>query len=541
LAKLIGTASNSSAGMSSALGRVAQRRHLGLQAERRRQLVLVDQLERDQDLAEQPAAVVALLGQRALDRGRGHAEVADQELAEQRRPAGVEREAGLGHGCWPPAGLAGVGLGRRRGRGGRGRRLAVLEAVAGARQLVLDRAGRHRAGVGVERPQDLAVALDVLDLAVDLLDHAALAAVVDVADVLVVIEVAERAQELVALAGLALEDPLQVHLVVDDVRGEQEQQVGLLLVALGVLEQVAEQRDVAEQRHLRLGVRDPVGDQAADDDALLIADDDGGLDLALGPGRAELRVLVADVLDLLLDLEPHHVAGVDDRRDLHRQLDVLALDRQLAEARRPALDLAEAAEVDAALVRDVLADGDLGLLVVGGQDVRARQHVDVGRLGQRLEQHRVRRDAGAEQLLALRQDRADQAADEAGGRGQGRQLQRLEVARLHAAEQQAVLVAAQRQAAVEAGAEVEAAADVELEDDRLDEHLAARHVELAHDVLQRLEVAAARQHDQRVGRRVVGDAHLALERGAAGVAEVLGHRPAGVGGRRGDRCWRRRR
>jgi hypothetical protein len=63
--------------------------------------------------------------------------------------------------------------------------------------------------------------------------------------------------------------------------------------------------------------------------------------------------------------------------------------------------LAEAAEVDAALVRDVLADGDLGLLVVGGQDVGARQHVDVGRLGEGLEQHRVGRDRGADQLLRV--------------------------------------------------------------------------------------------------------------------------------------------
>jgi hypothetical protein len=144
LAKLIGSASNSSAGMSSALRQVAQRRHLGLQAERRRELVLVDQLERDQDLAEQPAAVLALLGQRALDRGRGHAEVADQELAEQRRPAGVGREAGHGSRllasgrAWRASGLAGAASARGLGPA----RLAVLEAVAGAGQLVLDRAGR---------------------------------------------------------------------------------------------------------------------------------------------------------------------------------------------------------------------------------------------------------------------------------------------------------------------------------------------------------------------------------------------------------------
>jgi hypothetical protein len=130
--------------------------------------------------------------------------------------------------------------------------------------------------------------LDGLDRAVDLLDQAALAAVVDPGVELGAIEVAERPQELVALAGLALDDRLQVELVVDHVGREQEQEVGLALVALGVLEQVAEHRDVAEQRHLRLAVRHPVRDQAADDHALLIADHHRGLDLALGPGRAQL-------------------------------------------------------------------------------------------------------------------------------------------------------------------------------------------------------------------------------------------------------------
>ena len=62
---------------------VAQVRQVELRGERERELVLVDELERDQHLADQPA-LLALLREPTLDRVARDATTRDEELAEQR-------------------------------------------------------------------------------------------------------------------------------------------------------------------------------------------------------------------------------------------------------------------------------------------------------------------------------------------------------------------------------------------------------------------------------------------------------------------------
>jgi hypothetical protein len=64
-------------------------------------------------------------------------------------------------------------------------------------------------------------------------------------------------------------------------------------------------------------------------------DDHLGLQLALRPRRAELGVLAADVLGLLLDLEANRVVARDVRRDVEREVQLLALDVLTDRAREP--------------------------------------------------------------------------------------------------------------------------------------------------------------------------------------------------------------
>jgi hypothetical protein len=66
------------------LGQVAGPRHLGLLGERDREAVLVDQLHAHHDLAEE-AALLALLGEAAVDVLLAHAAARDQDLAEAAR------------------------------------------------------------------------------------------------------------------------------------------------------------------------------------------------------------------------------------------------------------------------------------------------------------------------------------------------------------------------------------------------------------------------------------------------------------------------
>ncbi len=106
-------------------------------------------------------------------------------------------------------------------------------------------------------------------------------------------------------------------------------------------EERAEHRDVAEDRDLRLAVRDAVSHQAADDDGLLVADGELRLRGALRDGNdAELADRRgAGLADLLGELEADLVRFVQVRRDLDLRADVLARRREAAaeaEAAEPA-------------------------------------------------------------------------------------------------------------------------------------------------------------------------------------------------------------
>src|SRR5690606_25158621 len=157
---------------------LAQVRHVELQRERERELLLVDQPQRDQHLAEQPTLLL-LLRERALDRIRRDAAAANQDLADalgaevsgvrtsvtRWEAVGVRRRHAL------PLGrrrLSGVGLAVDRRRRGGGRR-SVIRRVD-LRRRVVDRALGHRAALPGCLDQR-AILLDREQRAVDLLDQ----------------------------------------------------------------------------------------------------------------------------------------------------------------------------------------------------------------------------------------------------------------------------------------------------------------------------------------------------------------------------------
>src|SRR5262249_59632157 len=105
--------------------------------------------------------------------------------------------------------------------------------------------------------------------------------------------VVRRGVELQALAGpraelLALADRLVDEVVggAHDVRGEEDEQVLLLELALDGLEGPADDRDVAEPRDLGDVVAVVVGEDPADHDGLAVGDEHGVLDAA---GRQRRR------------------------------------------------------------------------------------------------------------------------------------------------------------------------------------------------------------------------------------------------------------
>ena len=223
--------------------------------------------------------------------------------------------------------------------------------------------------------------------------------------------------------------------------------------------------------------------------------------------RPELAAPGQDVLEHEIDVEADLAARAHVRRDLEGQADRLALD-QRGRAARGAGQAGRAADE-----RDDLAAGEQRLHVIGGGDVRRGQDLDLVALGQGLEQHGERRDAGAEQLGDAGQRQADDAAQEAvhaGARLAGRSEvdERRQLRMAQRAQPQPV---AGEMSGMPGRANRARPAGSDLDDERLDEDLRPRGVELAQDLLQRQVVAVRAEHQQRVAERVGGDAHVSLD------------------------------
>src|SRR6266568_2503887 len=344
----------------------------------------------------------------------------------------------------------------------------------------------------------------------------------------------EGLQELLLLATLPLVDALVVGLVADDVGGEEEEQVRLRLGRDVVAEEPAQHRDVAQDGRLVHRLDGALLDEPADDDGALVLHRDVGLHRALGGGRAERRVLARDLLRLLVDLQPDVVALRDLRLDAQPQLHVLALDG--GDAREAAQEAGrgrgggggaggpgEAGQVRQAgaepgLERHVLPDRDLGVLVVGGEDVRGRDDVHVRAGLERLDQHRDARDA-RQHRAELGRGGPDEAGQEAAQLHQAARVEGADAARLRAdGDVPRAIGRLVRDGGVGRHAELLLVLEVDLQDDGLDEHLPARAVELVHQPLDGGEVGAAGEHDERVRHLVGGDLHLAGEQGGGGDA-----------------------
>ncbi len=385
----------------------------------------------------------------------------------------------------------------------------------------------------LSRALPAAAVLDLVLLGPQIDGHArerpALAGVVHWHPVLRAVAV-ELLDELPALRHLALEDVPEVILVPDDVGGQEQEQVHLLLLGGVVAEEPADHRDVPEERGLVARLDDPVLHQPTDDHRFLVLGHDDGLGRPLGGRGAEDGIGAGDLLGRLIDRHADVVALVDLRLDLQFELDVLALDladRQRTEPTDPAQRAARAsqgragaaqkgpqpAEAEAGLERHVLADGDFGVLVVARQDVRRGKHVAVARGLQGLEQHREGgKEGDVQDLRQLGVVRSLQAGQEP--------TQTRET--LHTTERVQPLANRERLGAewnrdaadarnvgrddpVRGAADVELVVEIDLHDDRLHEDLAARHVELLDDLDEIAVVAPGRDDHERVGGLVGAD------------------------------------
>src|SRR5690606_14670640 len=153
-------------------------------------------------------------------------------------------------------------------------------------------------------------------------------------------------------------------------RGHEDQQLGLLPAAAAVLEQVTDDRQVAQGRDLGQVAAVAELVDATDRDGLAVLHQHRGRDLALVDLRhlAQARADAVEAFDLVLlqrHVEEHAAVVGDGRCDLQLEQHVLELDR------RDAVALA-AGDGE---VTHLLALADDRFLLVAGHDARVRHHL----------------------------------------------------------------------------------------------------------------------------------------------------------------------
>jgi hypothetical protein len=160
--------------------------------------------------------------------------------------------------------------------------------------------------------------------------------------------------------------------VAQDRRADEHHQVGLHVALAARLEQFAQQRHVAQQRHLFQRPPLRIVEQAAQRDDLAIAHRHRGADLALVDHQFTVAAgnRPGDRADLLPQIEPHRLPGVDLRRYVQLDSHVLALDRAECPGQRIGQRFSRRH-------RDFLAEQDRGRHVVVGDDMRGGQHVGI--------------------------------------------------------------------------------------------------------------------------------------------------------------------
>ena len=285
---------------------------------------------------------------------------------------------------------------------------------------------------------------------------------------------------------------------------QEHHQVGLSAAAHLALEQVAEHRHVAQAAE-----SSPVEFEYSSDSrppsTMMLPSSTSTFDsierlVVVGP-LTLFTVEATDARDLLEDLHLDRAGLADLRAHAQRQADVLALDGL---ERVDGVGVAAGVGVLAGDEGHVLADDDLGFLVVQRQQVRRGQHVALAVAGQEAGQE-------AQHVLAVVAVAvADAEVEAAGGprrRVAGRQADRQvdDVGAAQArvgADHADVAVAAAADAGLPLDAELGRLVGVDLDDQAFDQHLRAAAVEPVDHRAQLPVERLGRADDQRVGGRI---------------------------------------
>ena len=132
--------------------------------------------------------------------------------------------------------------------------------------------------------------------------------------------------ELLVLLHFTLEDCLKVRCVANDVRCQDEKEVTLLNLINLASEETPDKWDIPKERHFAVATLGAVSHQTAQDDGLLVVNNNHALDRAVC-GCWCPALSVNNVFKLLFHLETNLISLIDLRCNAQLQRDVNSLNR----------------------------------------------------------------------------------------------------------------------------------------------------------------------------------------------------------------------
>ena len=180
------------------------------------------------------------------------------------------------------------------------------------------------------------------------------------------------------MVGFLAGESFQLFGLVDDVRGQEDEQFGFGVFFDFPPKRPAKEGDVSQQRHFADGFPLVAFHEAADDDGFAVAGDHHGFGGTFGKDGvfdvvADANGFVGSGGNFRGDDHFHKAVGSDERSDGQNDANVFVFD---------GVDLvALVGDARVADKGDFFADGDGSFLVVAGEDGRAGENFEVARFG----------------------------------------------------------------------------------------------------------------------------------------------------------------
>ena len=173
-------------------------------------------------------------------------------------------------------------------------------------------------------------------------------------------------------------DPGHIARIFNDPGGDKDEHIGLLAEGLFGLKEPAKHRDIAQEWNLGLTLGVVLANNAADNNGIVVSDEDGGGGGPLeGCGLINLGIILK-LTDLGCYFQAQDIGLIDLRSDGQFGGNIFVFIVLITDGACVRASFVVYCRLCSGEIGGILADADLCLLIVGGQDLRGGNDIDMG-------------------------------------------------------------------------------------------------------------------------------------------------------------------